>query len=271
MRPFNTVAEVFAAVQRAKTGAAGYCTNFFPSQSRLEGWIENRELIGQSLGRLEMLFRKDRDFWHLYFCAPDLEVLSRELLSLGELRSLPITADLIGPDASLAELLGIFRNAGFQPRNRLIRLSRLAQVEPPSGEVPVVLAGAPDAPAIIALLENAFDRFVDQLPLPYELAPAIAAGQVLVVKREGELGALLYFETQGLTSLVRYWVVANKFREHRFGSALIRHYFAAHTTVRRFILWVAATNENAVNKYEHYGYKPDGLVDLVLANEMVPS
>ena len=41
------------------------------------------------------------------------------------------------------------------------------------------------------------------------------------------------------------------------------------SAVRRFILWVIADNANAIKKYQHYGYTPDGLVDCVLANERV--
>ena len=50
----------------------------------------------------------------------------------------------------------------------------------------------------------------------------------------------------------------------------MRHYFSAQQAVRRFVLWVTAANEDALNKYRHYGYNPDGLVDHVLANPLVP-
>jgi GNAT superfamily N-acetyltransferase len=89
---------------------------------------------------------------------------------------------------------------------------------------------------------------------------------VLTIKADGSLAAILFLETQGFTSTVRYWVVADKFQSRGFGSALIRHYFAAQSAVRRFILWVTVDNENAVQKYRHYGYAPDGLIDHVLLN-----
>jgi GNAT superfamily N-acetyltransferase len=118
------------------------------------------------------------------------------------------------------------------------------------------------------LLECSFDRYADQLPMLYEIEVAIEAQQILAVKCGGALAALLFFESQGFTSTIRFWVVAERFRSHRFGSVLIRHYFAAQSAVRRFILWVTADNDNAVMKYRHYGYAPDGLVDHVLVNEM---
>jgi RimJ/RimL family protein N-acetyltransferase len=49
----------------------------------------------------------------------------------------------------------------------------------------------------------------------------------------------------------------------------MRHYLGAPGGIRRFTLWVNAENQNAIQKYEHYGYAADGLVDHVLANEMI--
>ena len=65
--------------------------------------------------------------------------------------------------------------------------------------------------------------------------------------------------------------MATEHRALKVGSALMRHYFATQNAVKRFVLWVAADNVNAVQKYGHYGYKPDGLVDYVLANQLVRS
>ena len=132
-------------------------------------------------------------------------------------------------------------------------------------------ADASDTQAILALLEASFDPYADQLPMPYELHDAITHHNVLVVKKDAILAALLFFETQGFTSTVRYWAVAEPFRAFRLGSILMRHYFTAQTAVKRFILWVTASNNDALKKYQHYGYAPDGLVDYVLANAMIPA
>ena len=266
------MAEVLDAMQRAKAGAAAYCTNFFPTQPKLQGWIDHGELLGEFRDRSAFFARKDRDFWHWYFCAPDAGTLEREVAELPFLRTERVAVDLVGNEASLGDLLRVAGGAGFRPYARLLRLARAAQ--PGQGDTgdegsEVTCADKADCPAIMELLETAFDRYADQLPMAYEIEAAIAARQILVVKREGALAALLFFETQGLTSTIRYWVVAERFRSHRLGSVLMRHYFAAQSAARRFILWVTAVNENAVLKYRHYGYNPDGLVDHVLVNELI--
>ena len=272
MSPVTSVATVLEAIQRVKAGAGAFRTNFFATEAKLQAWVDHGELFGEFHDQAALFRRKDRDFWHLYFCASDMAALRRELNAWPSLKTERLAVDLIGSEASVGDLATELASVGFRPYARLIRLARASQPNAlqstPAGTV-VALAQKSDHQAVMNLLEASFDRYADQLPLPYEIEAAIEAQQILAVKYEGTLAALLHFETQGFTSTVRYWVAAERFRSHRFGSALIRYYFAAQSAVRRFILWVTADNEDAVMKYGHYGYHPDGLVDHVLVNEMI--
>jgi ribosomal protein S18 acetylase RimI-like enzyme len=271
MGPVTTVTAVFDAIQGAKAGASAFCTNFFPAQGKLQGWIDHGELLGELGDRSAFFLRKDRDFWHLYFCAADVATLRQEITALPALKTERVAADLVGSEAVLGELLNVVESAGFRRYSRLVRLARPSQPAPPQSAAAgteVLCADKTDGQAIINLLECSFDRYADQLPALYEIEAAIAARQILAVKCEGTLAALVFFETQGFTSTIRYWVVDQRFRSHRFGSAVMRHYFAVQAAVRRFVLWVTANNDNAVLKYRHYGYAPDGLIDHVLVNEM---
>jgi ribosomal protein S18 acetylase RimI-like enzyme len=132
-----------------------------------------------------------------------------------------------------------------------------------------MFATADQVPQILALLESSFNRFSDQLPTKSELEEAARANQIVWIVADGKVGALVHFETQGFTSTVRYWAVHPDCRDQRLGSRIIRHYFALHPKVKRFVLWVRADNENAVRRYLHFGYAPDGLVDQVLANPLI--
>jgi hypothetical protein len=272
MGPVKAVGEVFEAMQRAKTGGAAFCTNFFPVPGRLQGWIEHGELLGEWREGLALFLRRDRDFWHLYFCAANATALGSAMSEVPALKSKRVAVDLVGKDGTLGGMLDAAESAGFRRYSRLVRLARAGGPEQPgasAGEAEVARAEQSDVPAIVELLEGCFDRYADQLPTVYEIEAAVAARQILAVRWEGALAALLFFDTQGVTSTVRFWVVAERFRSKRFGGALIRHYFATHPNVRRFILWVTADNENAVEKYRHYGYGPDGLVDHVLVNSKI--
>jgi hypothetical protein len=172
----------------------------------------------------------------------------------------------------LRDVIGALTSAGFRPYARLQRMARAGGPMAPSAstdDASVTLAEKGEGPAVLELLEAGFDRFADQLPLLREIEAAIAARQILAVKFEGTVAAVLFFETQGFTSSIRYWAVAAQFRARRLGAVLMRRYLESHSAVRRFTLWVVADNRNAIEKYRHYGYEPDGLVDHVLVNELI--
>lgn len=276
MMPVTTPEQIAAAIQQVKAAAPNFCTNFFPAQSRLKAWIDRRELVFELHPKCGFFLRRDRDFHHLYFSASDPDSLEGTLPKLDRLDSRAITADLIGSEASLQGLLKAFSTAGFRPYSRLLRLSRGSQPGDPASssreelsENRVTLADPSDASAVLTLIESSFDRYADQLPALYEVEHAITERQIFVVKRGSDIAALLFFETQGLTSTVRYWVVGDRFRSHGYGSMLMRHYWLSQANARRFVLWVRAANDDALSKYRHYSYAPDGLVDHVMANGMI--
>ena len=276
----RTVGEVFEAIQRAKVDASAFTTNFFPVQARLQSWINRSELLAEVRDGVASFLRKDRNFWHYYFAASNPSQLERYLGEIPQLKREPVVMDVVGREAVLPDLLRVLETSDFRRYARLVRLARpytasllsVQSTNPSPNPAPaVLLAESTDSHAILRLLESSFNPYADQLPEVYEIDEAISRKQILTVKIDGALAALLYFETQGVTSTVRYWAVAEQFRSLRLGSVLMRHYFSAQQAVRRFILWVTAANENALQKYQHYGYAPDGLVDHVLANPLIPS
>lgn len=272
MTSVRTVDEVFNAVQKVKAGAPAFCTNFFPAQKKLEGWIQHGELMSECRDGAAFLFKKDRNLQRFYFCAASVGMLQREIANLPVLKTDPVVTDLVGSETALDEVMKSLEAVGFRRYSHLQRMARASRpitASASGADAPVVFAEAADSRAILDLLESSFDRYADQVPMLYEIDAAIEAKQVLTIKYDGGLAAMLFFETQGFTSTIRYWVVADQFQSRRLGASLIRHYFATQSAVRRFILWVVATNENAVKKYRHYGYAPDGLVDHVLANDMI--
>jgi len=275
MTPVQSTAEVFEAIQRAKAGAAAFTTNLFPIEARLRTWIEHKELFctRDENEKVVFFFRKDRDFFHLYFFSPSPAALSSALQSSPELNRECFSADIVAKEGATAELVDPFEQSGFRKYSHLARLSRVrnaAESTALPSTTQVEFAQESDSPRIQELLEASFDRFADQLPFDYEIRSAIEHRQIFVIRQDSAVAAFLHFETQGVSSTLRFWVVGKPFRASGFGSMLVRHYFASQTAVRRFILWVNAANENALQKYAHYGYAPDGLVDHILVNSLIP-
>ncbi len=272
MSPICTVTEVFDAIQQAKAEASAFCANFFPGQQKLEGWIAHNELFAEFRDGVVFFFRKDRDFWHLYFCASNMASLRHEIAALPCLKTEMVTVDLVGNKAAVGELLSPFESEEFRCYTRLYRMARTninVSQQSAAAAAKVIYADKTDCPAIFDLLCHSFNRYAEQLPMLYEIESAVERRQILVVKSGRSLAGLLFFETQGFTSTIRYWLVVEQFRALRLGSALMQYYFASQKTVRRFVLWVISDNANAIEKYRHYGFTPDGLVDHVLVNKTV--
>jgi ribosomal protein S18 acetylase RimI-like enzyme len=272
MSSVRSLQEVFEGIHNAKAGATNFRSNFFPSEPKLLAWIEHRELLSMPRKGVSFFLRKNRDVWQLFFCAANPEALRGEAARLPELLTEPVVTDLVGTESMLGELDAVFQDIGFRPYARLQRLYRgpWSPINNRDRDPRVIYAEPADAVGILRIIEESFNHYAEQLPTLYELENAIQRQQITVVKSEGNIAGLLFSETQGVASTVRFWAVDQRFRSLRVGSALMLNYLATHAdAVKRFTLWVNGDNKNAIQKYEHYGYAPDGYVDHVLANARV--
>jgi ribosomal protein S18 acetylase RimI-like enzyme len=142
----------------------------------------------------------------------------------------------------------------------------------PGGEEPglsddVRFASAGEVGRIHDVLNHNFDRYAEQIPSTGEIADGIAREQFLLVDKGGIVAGLVHYELTGLTSHLRRWFVNPDFRGQQVGSKLLRRYFALSGRATRFILWVLKSNENAIGRYLHYGYRVDDLADTIFINE----
>ena len=269
MVPVRDAALVRSAAADAKTAGAAFCTNFFVAPQRLDAWIARGELYAQATANVTLFFRTDRDFWHLYFTAAGPEPLRDALTGSATLASERVVTDLVGHEAMLSPLSDAVRAARFRAYATLERMSCGNPAVAGADHWSVELARVEDAEAVLALFSATFDRYAEQLPVLAEIEAAAVARQVLIVRDGAAVAGVLFFETHGYTSTLRYWVVAPAFQGRRIGAALMRRYFAANRAAKRFVLWAMRDNAHAIARYRHYGYAPDGLVDRVFANENV--
>jgi hypothetical protein len=265
--------QVLESVHRVKAGAADFRTNLFSAQSTLDAWIARGELFSATGDGVSLFLKRDRGFWRLYFCARDLRALQGEVSLLPAIRTERMVTDLIGKEGSIDSLVAALEPAGFKPYMRMVRMSQMDRPEAEEGtlDARVAFAEPADCRALLALIERFFDPLRGHFLTEDEMSAAVAGRQVLVTRINGALAGLLLFETRGLTSTMQYWLVVEGVRDQRVGSSMIRRYFGSQPGVRRFMVWVAADNHDAIRKYGHYGYVPDGLVDEILVNEMIPT
>lgn len=273
MKPICDEASLYASIQAVKRQGPEFVTNFYAAWNRVKQWIEDRALLAVESDSTLCVLRKDREFYHLYFFSSDIDALDQALAAwpAGRLDRRTLVTDLVGKGDAIERVQAVFRRHGFQDYTTLFRLARVVRA-PVAADVAyddVVFAGPSDVPEIVGLLEASFDRYAEQLPTTMEIASAADKGCILIVRREKDIAGVLFFEVTGQTSVLRYWLVAPGFRDQHVGSKLMQRYYRECTTVRRFLLWVIAGNDNAVKRYHHYGYDPDGLVDQVMIRKCV--
>lgn len=270
MNPVLSVREVFDRIQTAKAGAPAFVTNFFPVPSKLETWVADKDLRSITCDGVSLFLKKDRHFSRLYFCAASPAVLQQIAGSIPELQSEQVAVDVVGNESVVNDLVENLALAGFRT---YARLQRMAGPGTPKSAADspgrTAVARRDQTAATLALLETVFDPYSEQLPTAKEIESAIERQQILVAEIQDKIAGVLFFETQGFTSTLRFWAVSSAFRSLRVGSALMNQYFRLNSTTKRFTLWVNAANKDAIQKYRHYGYTPDGIVDSVLVNQRV--
>jgi ribosomal protein S18 acetylase RimI-like enzyme len=263
MKPVEDVAAVERGITAAKRTACGFITNCFIGRDRLAAWAARRELSELACGGCYFLLKREADFQRCYFYASRVQALEGALVELTRDVTGTLITDLVGKRADVERLAAVFGAAGFRPYADLVRMERPGGA-PPGPESGVEYAGPDDVGVIGGMLEAAFDRQAEQLPGPEEVAAAVREGGVLVCRDGGRLAGLLHFEVAGYTATVRYWLVAPEARGQGVGARLMHAYFARTPGCRRHVLWVRQENQDAVRRYEHYGYRPADMVDRVM-------
>ncbi|HEX2691381.1 MAG TPA: GNAT family N-acetyltransferase [Kofleriaceae bacterium] len=278
MKPLPSVAALYEQMDQARR-AGPLVTNFYPVPDKLQRSIERGELFSMTAGNVLFVLRRDRDFLHLSFVASTAAALGAALRELVASVAGTVTVDVLGPRERVAEIAELFVQAGFRGHCVLHRMTKTtkttktakqaeeqAEMSPPPAmpDPAVVFASRDDGAALAGMLETALDRYAEQIPDEDEMTRAASDRKVLVVRSDLAIAGLLFFEVTGQSSLLRHWLVDPAHRDQRIGARLMRHYFADCKDVRRFLLWVISDNHNAIDRYRHYGYREDGLIDQVL-------
>jgi GNAT superfamily N-acetyltransferase len=272
MESVTALPQLKEAFQRVKGKATNFTTNLFAQPEQVRTWIDRRCLFVRSSRGAILVFRRDRDFYHLYHVAADGHALGAALAGLRGLEpDGALAADLVGREPEVALLADVYASGGFRRYTSLVRMARIGGhgTRPDDYEDPGVLFACPDdAPTILAFLERLLDRFAEQVPELGDLEDAAAAGNILLAWHGQDLGGVLIQGTTGLTSVLRHWFVDDRRRGQGTGSRLIKTFFRLCRTSRRITLWVISDNENAIAKYRHYGFQAEPLIDQIMLRKV---
>lgn len=267
MNLVEDIANAYEEIGKTKAIASNYHSNFYVPLETAQAWVNREEFFLHTENETSFVFKKDGDFYHLYYTAPSLEALNRALENLLDLDPMTLVSDIVGRKEDLEEVVELFVNHGFQERNILIRMTKIAEESTEdysSNSQEEILASKEDTDAIVDILNSSFDQYSEQIPTAGDIREAIGKKDILLLKREKNIAGLLFFNLTGLSSTLRYWFVSDAFRGRGIGSIMMHRYFYDCRTAKRFILWVDSNNNNAIAPYLHYGYTKDGLVDHIM-------
>jgi N-acetylglutamate synthase-like GNAT family acetyltransferase len=249
----------------------GLYTNFFWNDAMHSLWIDHDELLFTELSsRSVILVRKNDGFSNLYYITTNISDLKDSLNNWLKTQLDVYVCDIVGRECDIVGFKAVFEECGFSERRMLQRMIKPGGVQQvPSVCDNIVYATDVDIPAIEAMLHKYFDKYSEQLPKPYELAKQVAQREIILYKDKDAqgLGGLIMFDNMKVSMHLRFWIVAPEYRDKHVGSTLFNAMMYECREAKRQMHWVVADNENAIKRYLHYGYKFDGLNDIILIKE----
>lgn len=274
-------------------------TNFFPDEERMAAWCRFGAFFEERCGDTQFFVRRQNAFANVYFMGRSAETLGRDWKSfVASNGSGRWVVDVIGPDRIREPLENAFESVGFARLTTLQRMGRktpetieaetgrAASMMPPFAAVSskppyqtlqhengfsiapdVECATGDDSSAIKCLLDTYFVAEEEQIPSTEEIGKWIEQQSIYVVRGNADnpiLGFVI-FDLSPATLYLRYWFVHPSVRGRGVGGRLLKAMFAAGRDTKRQYFWVKTDNDNAIKRYQHYGFQFEPMKDVVMA------
>ena len=240
-------------------------TNFYLDTVKHGIWIRHKVLYYTMLDGVLFLFKEGEKFCNLFYCSSSLERLGHVLAQLRFDSKKDIVVDVVGTEKQCDQVCETFFKTRFEPYCSLVRMSRpTPQEDAKELNDWVCRASLEDTLTIHALLLRYFDPYSEQIPFEEEISSFVEKGHALVCKNDNEMVGFLIYELNKSTLYLRYWFVRPDYRDKKIGSSLINRFFYEGQGTKRQLFWVIQSNENAIKRYRHYGFKEENLYDKVL-------
>lgn len=243
----------------------GFVTNFFWNDQKHPYWVREGNLFFEKTNNCIIFLHQNEKFDNLFYIATDIPSVAEAIskLSLGK----DSVIDLVCKDGGEREKMTLTA-IGFEPYKNLFRMSHLgllAKAAEWAVSPDVTLGQQEDALLVYDTLQKGFDPLCEQLPSMQEVKDYILRKQLLVVKEAGLLCGFLVSEIAGKTSwYLRYWYTSPSYRDKGIGSKLLKAALSNSKDSKRQQLWVISDNENAIRRYEYYGFKREAISDYVM-------
>jgi len=242
-----------------------FVTNFFLDPVKHSVWITKGDCHTEMVGDTLFVIRTDSGFWNVFYSSSNNETLSSDIKTLtSRFPEQTMMFDIVGREVQCKPLVDVFKELGFKEATSLVRMNRMAEPFEYISDGSIRKATKNDIPHISNLLHEYFNPQNEQIPYDDELIDYANQGHVLVCEENGSIAGFLIYELNVSTLYLRYWFTHPDFRDKKVGSRLLRRFFEEGKDTKRQIFWVIRTNENAIKRYKHYGFKEENMFDYVM-------
>lgn len=251
----------------------GFVTNFYLDEEKHAAWIRTGEFhYDKSDDTVFLLFDhyapdNAKYFTNMFYISTSEDTMLERLKEYPEKYIYDLyVLDIVGRDTMCLPLVEKLKAMRGYNDATLVRMTRMQQSEEliMNSEESIVYAKREDVGMIDEMLHTHFDEQMEQLPLVEELEKMVERKHVLLSMREGKVAGMLLFDLNVTTLYLRYWLVLPEYRNKGVGSELLRQFLREGRETKRQILWVNEANENAIVRYEHYGFKKENMYDYII-------
>lgn len=243
----------------------GFITNFFLGPIKHGLWITKGDCYVERKGNTLFIIKKSPTFWNVFYCTTTLNDFSNDLSDfMAEYKDVTMMFDIVGRDIQCQPVVELFRSKGCKEATSLVRMTRMVTPMEYVADSSIRQAMEKDIHEVSQLLHTYFDERTEQIPYDEELMDYARQGHVLVCEEEGKMAGFLIYELNATTLYLRYWFTHPDFRDKKVGSRLLRRFFEEGKDTKRQLFWVIQTNENAIQRYRHYGFNEENMYDYVM-------
>ena len=242
---------------------SGLVTNFYWDDNKHPYWIAEGALRYDAKQESILLIHRAEVFSNLYYISTDMDKALQHLSELDVDTDVVVDVVTKGDNKDSVDL---FEKCGFKAYKHLFRMTHAGLMPVDDWDVnqEVRSAHKDDLDAISKALSLGFDPLAEQLPSIQELSGYIDKDGILLIKDQENICGFIIYEIVGVTWYLRYWYVSPDHRNLGVGAKLLKASLIKGKETKRQILWVMSHNENAIKRYEHYGFKRELMNDYVL-------
>lgn len=243
----------------------GYLTNFYIDEYKHNVWINEGDFFYILYESTVFFIKRSHTFWNVFYSCTTIESLCESLCHLKlEYPLIEFILDIVGKDTQCNQIVSKLTNIGCKLASSLVRMSKITEETDFYEDAKISYPNEDEVKKVFEYLHKYFDEKTEQLPYLKELQSYANDGHILVYKEEGDIAGFLIHEMNNTTNYLRYWFTHPNYRDKKIGSKLLRHFFKIGEDTKRQIFWVIQSNENAIKRYRHYGFKEENMFDYVL-------